>query len=141
MDKAAIDEAPSEHEDILTSNNKSEKTIDNSTSIFTSKNKNDAVKELQLPRVLEIKPKKPMQLHLLFWIENSKRLVETEKISHREAWHQSYKDWQNLKDKSQYQHLVEKEKGRYKREMEEFNRTGHFTNSDGINSKDIFEFH
>ena len=39
---------------------------------------------------------------MLFWLENSKKLVETEKISHIEAWHKSQKEWRNKKDKAQY---------------------------------------
>ena len=84
-----------------------------------NQNKKEVVQDQKLPRVREIKPKRPRQLHMLFWLENSKKLVEEEKISHKEAWHRSNKEWNNLKDRSQYQHLVDKDKARYEREMEE----------------------
>lgn len=56
---------------------------------------------------------------------------------------QSGEEWKKLTDsqKQKYEKLNLQDKSRYQKEMKEFEKTGFFTNSDGVNSKYLSKTH
>ena len=65
-----------------------------------------------------------------------RKLKEKKKISHKDAMKETGKLWNGLseEEKKPYNEMHEKEKKRYEAQMKEFEKSGHFTLTDGTRS-------
>ena len=89
--------------------------------------------------VEKVKPKKGLSAYLCFTTANVKAIAEKENISYPMAIKKAAETWNGLNEKAKepYLKLQADDLNRYDKEMGEFNKTGFFTNKEGVHSSTL----
>ena len=86
-----------------------------------------------------MKPKKPNTAWIFYNTEQVVKLKEKDGLSHKDAFAKSAEIWKTLKDnqKAKYEKMAKADEERYKKQLEELEKKGYFTNADGTKSTDM----
>ena len=90
-------------------------------------------------QVEKVKPKKVLSPYFCFTTTNVKKIVEKEGISYTAAVSKAAVLWNEMDEKAKqpYVKMHAQDQERYDREMLQFNKTGYFTNKDGVCSSTL----
>ena len=74
-----------------------------------------------------------------FMADAKAKMEPDAQIKVTELTKQGAKVWNEMSDadKTEFVKIAEEDKARFDKEMDEFQKTGYFTNKDGVNSKDL----
>ena len=87
----------------------------------------------------KVKPKKVLSPYLCFTTANVKKIAEKENLPFTQAIKKAAEMWNALNDKAKepYLKMQAKDQLRYDNEMSQFNKTGYFTNKEGVCSSTL----
>ena len=126
---------------------KKTKAIAKSSSV--TKSSKAIAKKLSVPKkskaiaqsilVEKVKPKKVLSPYLCFTTANVKTIAEKENLPFTQAIKKAAEMWNALNEKAKepYLKLQAKDQLRYDNEMSQFNKTGYFTNKEGVCSSTL----